>query len=107
MRPFSVGVIISTYNNPVWLEKTLWSYEVQERKADEIIIADDGSTEATRMLIDSFKQSLPIIHVWHEDNGFRKTKILNEAIRISTADYLLFTDQDCVARPDFVAKHEK
>lgn len=107
MKPFSIGVVISTYNNPAWLEKTLWSYEAQYRHADEIIIADDGSTEATRMLIDSFKQSLPITHVWHEDNGFRKTKILNEAIRISTADYLLFTDQDCVARPDFVATHEK
>jgi len=102
----TIGVIISTYNNPAWLEKTLWSYENQTRRADEIIIADDGSREETRLLIERFKTRLPIQHVWHEDQGFRKTKILNEALKVATADYLIFTDQDCVARPDFIATHE-
>ncbi|MCI6200920.1 MAG: glycosyltransferase, partial [Paraprevotella sp.] len=41
----TIGVIISTYNNPRWLEKTLWGYMAQTRKADEIIIADDGSKD--------------------------------------------------------------
>ena len=48
----TIGVIISTYNNPAWLEKTLWGYLCQDRMADEIIIADDGSGEETRMLIE-------------------------------------------------------
>lgn len=39
----TIGVIISTYNNPKWLEKTLWGYEMQTRRADEIVVADDGS----------------------------------------------------------------
>lgn len=106
-KPATIGVIISTYNNPRWLEKTLWSYEAQTVIPDEIIIADDGSGEDTRILIESFANSLPIKHVWHEDNGFRKTKILNEALREATADYLIFTDQDCVARPDFVETHRR
>ena len=46
----NVGIIISTYNNPSWLEKTLWGYLYQTRPADEIIIADDGSKEDTRLL---------------------------------------------------------
>lgn len=103
----TIGVIISTYNNPKWLEKTLWSYQAQSRKADEIIIADDGSRDDTRQLIEQMKAFLPIQHVWHEDKGFRKTKILNDALKIATADYLIFTDQDCVARPDFIATHEQ
>lgn len=49
-----IGVIISTYNNPAWLEKTLWGYMCQKRMADEIIIADDGSTSETRKLINTF-----------------------------------------------------
>lgn len=105
MKKFTVGIVISTYNNPRWLEKTLWSYEVQSVVPDEVIIADDGSGEETRMLIDSFKASLPIKHVWHKDEGFRKTRILNEALRVATSDYLIFTDQDCVARPDFIETH--
>lgn len=105
MRKFTIGVIISTYNNPRWLEKTLWSYEVQSVMPDEIIIADDGSGRETRELIERFSKTLPIKHVWHEDDGFRKTKILNEALRVAISDYLIFTDQDCVARHDFVETH--
>jgi len=103
----TIGVIISTYNNPAWLEKTLWGYLAQTRPADEIVIADDGSRDDTRQLIESYSDRLPLLHVWHEDKGFRKTKILNEALRVATADYLIFTDQDCVPRHDFVATHER
>ena len=69
----TTGVIISTYNNPRWLEKTLWGYTCQTMPADELIIADDGSTDDTRRLVDSFSDRLPLRHVWHEDDGFRKT----------------------------------
>lgn len=101
----TTGVIISTYNNPQWLEKTLWGYMCQTVKADEIIIADDGSTDDTRSLIERYSAVLPLRHVWHEDKGFRKTKILNRALAEATADYLIFTDQDLVPRADFIARH--
>src|SRR5262249_45511573 len=39
------------------------------------------------------------------DLGYRKTKILNEAIRKSKADYLIFVDGDCVCHRDFVKNH--
>ena len=103
----TIAVIISTYNNPSWLRKTLWGYVYQTRQADEIIIADDGSTSDTADLIKTFCCSLPLKHVWQEDKGFRKTKILNEAIKIATSDYLIFTDQDCIPRFDFIATHER
>lgn len=103
----TIGVIISTYNNPQWLEKTLWGYEAQTRPADEIVVADDGSGPETAALIRRFEGVLPIRHVWHEDRGFRKTTILNKALRGIGSDYLVFTDQDCVPRPDFLATHER
>ena len=102
-----LGVIISTYNNPAWLEKTLWGYMCQQRMADEIIIADDGSASETAKLIKTFAAKLPIKHVWHEDNGFQKTRILNEALRVSESEYLVFTDQDCIPRNDFLLTHER
>ena len=46
-----------------------------------------------------------VTHVWHPDNGFRKTEILNRAILASTAEYLILSDGDCVPRDDFVARH--
>ena len=103
----TIGVIISTYNNPAWLEKTLWGYMSQVRPADEIIIADDGSRPETRNMLKNYEGCLPIKYVWHEDKGFRKTRILNEAIKVAQSDYLIFTDQDCVPREDFVAVHEQ
>ena len=106
-KPKTIGVVISTYNNPAWLEKTLWGYLYQTRMADEIVIADDGSRNDTKELIDSFSDRLPIKHVWHEDNGFQKSRILNSALIASESEYLIFTDQDCIPREDFIATHEK
>jgi glycosyltransferase involved in cell wall biosynthesis len=102
-----ISVIISTYNHPEWLEKVLWGYECQTYKDFKVVIADDGSGSPTRNLIDRFKASsaLEILHVWHEDTGYGKCQILNEAIIASTTDYLLFTDGDCVPRNDFVFQH--
>lgn len=107
LAPKSIGVVISTYNNPKWLQKTLWGYEAQSFSNFEIIIADDGSSHETEELINSFKEKgiLKITHVWHPDNGFRKSEILNKAIIASTSEYLIFTDQDCIPRKDFIQTH--
>lgn len=101
------SVIVTTYNQPEWLRKTLWGYELQTEKNFELIIADDGSGEETQKVVNEFKEStsLNVIHVWHPDNGFQKCQILNKAILQSNSDYLIFTDGDCVPRNDFVKVH--
>ena len=104
-----VSVIITTYKAEEWLRKVLIGYSVQTETDFEIVIADDGSTTATRELLTSFttKFKYPIVHVWHEDDGFQKSKILNRAILQANSEYLLFTDGDCIPRIDFVATHLK
>jgi len=102
-----LSVIITTYNAPEWLEKVLIGYQYQDFKNFEVVIADDGSNEETKALIHRIQQKVdyPIIHVWHPDNGFQKTTILNKAILKATTDYLVFTDGDCIARKDFLSHH--
>ncbi len=75
----------------------------------EIVIADDGSREATRELIQKIQEEVfyPIIHVWHEDNGFQKSQILNKAILACTTEYILMSDGDCIPRKDYVEQHIK
>lgn len=104
-----LSVIITTYNAEQWLKKVLLGFSVQTVNDFEIIIADDGSTSKTSNVIDAFKDEFkfPIVHVWHDDDGFQKSKILNKAILQSNSDYLLFTDGDCVPRNDFVEVHLK
>jgi len=99
-----VSVIFSTYNSPRWLQKVLWGFLAQTHTEFEIIIADDGSSDETRALI----QSMPTLtHVWQRDDGFRKCRILNKAILRATCDYLVFTDGDCIVRNDFLDVHVK
>ena len=102
-----ISVIISTYNSPLWLRKVLWGYETQSFKDFELVIADDGSGEETKQLVQDFKANSPLTvhHVWHEDNGFQKCSILNKAIRKSSHEYLVFTDGDCVPHPTLLETH--
>ncbi|MHA7057810.1 glycosyltransferase family 2 protein [Aquimarina sp. M1] len=102
-----VTVIISTYNQPQWLQKVLFGYECQRMNNFEVIIADDGSGEDTKKIISAFSKTskYSIKHIWHEDQGFRKTVILNKAVSAAAADYLLFTDGDCIPRKDFIETH--
>lgn len=104
-----ISVVLATYNSPIWLEKVLWGYAVQSRRADEIVIADDGSTQETLLTIERLKRTfdLPLKRVWHEDKGFRKCEILNKAILAATGDYLVFSDGDCIPRRDFLASHAR
>lgn len=96
-----VSVIFTTYNQPQWLQKVLWGFECQTHKNFEIVIADDGSQEATRELVQNFRENshLRIQHIWHPDEGYQKCPILNKAIVASKADYLIFTDGDCIPVP--------
>lgn len=102
-----VSVVVSTYNSPDWIRLTLWGYAVQSHRDFEVLVADDGSAFETALAIRQVKQEtgLPIRHIWHEHRGFRKCAILNKAILAASGDYLVFTDGDCIPRPDFVEQH--
>ena len=102
-----ISILLATYNWPQALKLCLESLATQTDLDFEIIIADDGSTQSTTQLIDSYKDILPITHLWQEDEGFRKTKILNQAIATAQGDYLIFLDGDCIVQPDFVERHRQ
>ncbi len=101
------SVIFTTYNHPKWLEKTLWGFSMQSYRDFEIIVADDGSDPQTRAVIEALQPQidLPIQHIWQEDDGFQKCKVMNKAIVASQGEYLIFTDGDCIPHPDFVKNH--
>jgi glycosyltransferase involved in cell wall biosynthesis len=104
-----LSVIVSTYNSPAWLEKVLWGYSCQTHRDFELIIADDGSDERTAELLQRMRAEtgLEIRHVWQEDRGFRKCRILNKAVLQARHDYLVFTDGDCIPRRDFLEVHNR
>jgi cellulose synthase/poly-beta-1,6-N-acetylglucosamine synthase-like glycosyltransferase len=104
-----LSVIISVYNKNHELELILTALEHQSFHDFNVIIADDGSGMEMKEFIDKTKKQskLKISHLWHEDIGFRKNKILNRAIRESKTDYMVFLDGDCLPHSDFMNEHYK
>lgn len=104
-----ISLIISTYNSPERLRITLDSVLNQSRLPDEVVIADDGSTDATHSIVAEFqkKSPVPIIYVWQPDEGFRLAMIRNKAIAQSTGDYIIQIDGDIMLHPRFIEDHEK
>jgi glycosyltransferase involved in cell wall biosynthesis len=103
----TVALLISTYNWPQALELVLRSLANQTRLPDEVVIADDGSGDETALIIAEFKalNLFPIKHIWHEDLGFRKSLIVNKAVKSITADYIIEIDGDIITDPNFIQDH--
>ncbi|MDX8412175.1 MAG: glycosyltransferase, partial [Mariprofundaceae bacterium] len=105
----TIAVVISTYNSPALLRLILDGYQQQTGPGFTIYIADDGSTEETKELVETTRRDYPadIVHVWHEDAGFRKARIHNLTLQRVAEPYVLLTDGDCVPLPGLLATHDK
>jgi glycosyltransferase involved in cell wall biosynthesis len=102
-------VIVATYNRPDALDAALRALAGQSDRGFEIVVADDGSGEATAAVVSAWAPRLPVPlrHVWQEDRGFRLAEIRNRAILQSFGEICVFLDGDCLARRDFVAAHRR
>ncbi|MCC2625722.1 MAG: glycosyl transferase family 2 [Burkholderiales bacterium] len=104
-------IVLSTYNWKIALDLILASLlpQLEIHTDTELIIADDGSATDTKALIQIYQKQLSdkIIHIWHEDIGFRKSVILNKAVAVARGEYLLFLDGDCIPFPDYISQHKQ
>lgn len=104
--PRTASVIVCTYESPRELDLALAALSRQTRVPDEVLVADDGSGPATRALIDGWKaRGMAVQHVRHEDVGYRKARIVNEAVRRSKGEHLLMLDGDSFPHPRWVEDH--
>lgn len=101
------SLIISTYNWPEALALCLESVRRQRLLPDEVIVGDDGSGEETRMLIRRFQQDFPVplFHLWQEDKGFRKARMINQCFAAARYEYIIEVDGDMVLNPYFIQDH--
>ncbi|MDN5216908.1 glycosyltransferase family 2 protein [Fulvivirgaceae bacterium BMA12] len=102
-----VTLLISTYNWAEALELQLMSLTRQSTVPDEIRIADDGSDERTKEVIDRLKKkiSCPVIHQWHPDTGYHKTIAANKAVYAAEGDYIIQIDHDVILHKHFIKDH--
>jgi glycosyltransferase involved in cell wall biosynthesis len=102
-----VSLIISVYKKIPELGFILDALKLQSFKEFEIIVSDDGSGIKMKEYIEyrSKEFKIPFKHIRHEDEGFRKNKILNKSVLASETDYLIFIDGDCIPHPEFIKEH--
>jgi len=102
-----ISVVVTTYNRPDALRAVLDGLGAQADRDFEVIVADDGSHDDTRALVEqaSAGYPVPLAHVWQEDKGFRAGAARNRAAERARGEYLVFLDGDCIPRPDFIARH--
>jgi glycosyltransferase involved in cell wall biosynthesis len=103
------SLIITTYNRPEALILVLLSILKQTIFPDEIIIADDGSNQDTKYLLEEFSKQydIKVIHSWQKDKGFRLSKSRNQAIALAKSEYIVVIDGDMVMHKDFIKDHKK
>ena len=103
------SLIICTYNQPEALSLVLSSVADQSILPNEIIVADDGSSESTAKVIEELSNKIqsPIIHSWQEDDGCRIPHSRNRAIAKSNYEYIIVIDGDTVLHKDFIKDHKR
>lgn len=93
-----LSVALCTYNGESFLQQQLDSILQQELSVDEIVICDDGSTDRTISIIESYKQRYHyptfILEQNKKNKGVRKN--FEYAISLCSGDIIFLSDQDDV-----------
>lgn len=104
-----ISIVITTYNRSEALAVVLRALELQDDRQFEIVIADDGSNDTHRGVIDKAVSgsTLKVKHVWHPDIGFTASCIRNRGVSVALGNYIVLLDGDCVPQEDFVRQHRR
>lgn len=104
MADLPLTVVVCTYNRPEALRAVLAGLRDQSRSDFEVIVADDGSGESTRAVVQRMMPAFQgrLRHAWQEDRGFRVAAARNLAASQARTPYLAFLDGDCIPRTSFV-----
>jgi glycosyltransferase involved in cell wall biosynthesis len=105
----ALSLVISTYEQPQYLERVLGGVARQASLPEQVLVADDGSGEETRQVLARWvaAKTLRLEHCRQEHEGFRKARILNAAIARATGEHIVFLDGDTVPHPEFIADHRR
>jgi glycosyltransferase involved in cell wall biosynthesis len=106
-----ISVVMSVYNGDKYLQEAVDSILNQTFKDFEFIIINDGSTDDTREILESYND--PRIVLIHQEN-IGLTKSLNKGIALAKGEYIARQDADDLSMPErlekqlaFLEKHNK
>lgn len=103
-EPVAVSVIVCTRNRCVALGQLLESLTrlaAPRETAWELVIVDNGSTDGTAVLLDSFAGRIQMRRVFEPRKGLSRAR--NAGLHAAGGEILAFTDDDCLPAPDWLA----
>lgn len=109
MKELNVDLIISAYNNASSVKQIISLIQGGTARPSSIHITDDGSNSQNRKIIENHlnRIEIPSFYHWHNDRGFRKSKILNQGILNCKSECIVFLDGDCLPHRHFISDHLK
>jgi glycosyltransferase involved in cell wall biosynthesis len=100
-----ISVIIAIYKDTQSLDLILQSLTNQTYEENfEIVIAEDGENSEVKAFLDALSYK-NILHTTQEDLSWRKNESLNNAIKNSTGELLIFLDGDCIPYSNLVENY--
>jgi glycosyltransferase involved in cell wall biosynthesis len=98
-----ISIAMCTYNGGTYLGEQLASFLKQTRLPDELVVCDDGSTDDTLQVLDSFSKEAPFpVKVYRNQERLGPTRNFERAISLCSGDYIFLSDQDDVWMPQKV-----
>ncbi len=101
--PAKVTVLLATYNGAMFLPQQLASIAAQTHSDWQIVVSDDGSTDATREQLNAFARVHPLQVIDGPRQGFA-ANFMHLLCETPCEDYLAFADQDDVWDADHLAR---
>lgn len=92
-----ISIAMATYNGARYLQEQLDSFLYQTQQPDELVVCDDGSTDGTLEILESFRQQVPFtVRVYRNETNLGYIRNFEKALSLCTGDIIFLSDQDDV-----------
>ena len=96
----TVSIVIPAYNCAPYLAATLQSVMQQTERDLDIVVVDDGSTDATLAIARGIAATDPRIRVYNQTNTGTAAATRNHGLRMARGEFIAFLDSDDLYHPE-------
>ena len=95
-----ISIAMTTYNGEKYLQEQLDSFLAQTKLPDELVVCDDGSSDASLHILEKFQKKAPfLVEIYRNDQNLGSTKNFEKAIGLCSGEVIVLSDQDDVWLP--------